>query len=135
MFSMCPPSDRLSHACFSDIPRPVISRTRQAKPGALSHVSRSGRRIQKPRRTLRNVSRAASVGIEPRPIWEDAAAPEMAIAVARSGASSFVLHFSVGKYPVAGEPHQRFENRKKSLLRSRRAACVLDGRFSVVLMR
>src|SRR6266436_3895116 len=96
MFSIWPPSERLSQARSSDIPNPVISRIRQRNPGDLNDDVRSGCKIQKPRRRLRNVNSAVSVGMEPSPIWEDAAAPEMAITVARSGGKSLVFHFAVG---------------------------------------
>src|SRR5262245_32623416 len=95
MFSRWPPSERLIHACFSDMPIPIISRIRQENPGDFSNRLRPGCSIQNPRRTLRNVSNAVSVGIEPRPIYGDAAAPEMAIAVARSGGALLVLHSPV----------------------------------------
>jgi hypothetical protein len=40
--------------------------------------------IQNPSRTFRKVSKAVRVGFEPNPMYEEAAAPETAITVARS---------------------------------------------------
>src|SRR4051794_16438110 len=117
MFSMCPPSDRFNHDLLSDMPIAVISRSRQTNPGAPIAVLR-GFAIQNPRRMLRSVSSAERVGIDPRPICGDAAAPDTAMAVARSTSAPSTFHWLVGRYPTAGAPDQHLEKRKKSPLRS-----------------
>jgi hypothetical protein len=60
---------------------PVISRRRQENPGGVIGEALRGSASQKPRRMLSSVISAESEGIEPSPIWADAAAPEIAIAV------------------------------------------------------
>src|SRR5271163_3003439 len=119
MFSMWPPSDRLSHARFSDMAIPVISRIKQVNPGTCGKRLCPGRRIQKPSRTFKKVRSAARVGMDSKPICEEAAAPDTAIAVARSGLTAFIFQVLVWAKPTTGEPHQCLENKKKSALRSR----------------
>src|SRR6516164_9355573 len=97
MFSMCPPSDRFSQGRSSAILMPVISRIRQKNPGVFSHSLRLGCRIQKPRRTLRKVNKAVRVGMDSIPMCDDAAAPEIAMIVAKSGGALLVRHPAVGK--------------------------------------
>ncbi len=74
---------------------PSISRIKHVNPGALSPPV-PGRRIQKPRRTLRKVISATREGFDSSPMCEDAAAPETAMAVARSAGAPFVFHSAVG---------------------------------------
>jgi hypothetical protein len=97
-------------SCLFDISNPIISRSRQTNPGTLNQLLLPGRAIQKPRRTFRNVSKAVSERIEPNPICEENAAPEMAIAVAAStGREPLIFHWLVGEYPVSAEPQKCFE--------------------------
>ena len=96
MFSMWPPSERCSHALSSAICAPNISRRSSRKPGFLKSDQMFGFLIQKPRRTFRKVSKAVSAGIEPSPIRGAMAAPEIAIAVARSGCARFINQDRVG---------------------------------------
>src|SRR6266567_2409854 len=103
---MCPPSETLSQVRFSDISMPVISRRMQEKLGGCLGSPRLGFAIQNPRRMLRSVIRAERVGYEPSPICGDAAAPDIAMAVARSTGRPFVLQSSVAEYPTALEPLQ-----------------------------
>src|SRR5260221_13915511 len=110
---------------------PVISRRRQENPGGVIGGALRGFASQKPRRMLRSVIRAESEGTEPSPIWGDAAAPEMAIAVARSTGLRFVFQHDAGLYSTAVDPTQFFEKRKKSPFLSRSTSLVLDDRFTV----
>jgi hypothetical protein len=84
---------------------------------------------------LSSVISAESEGIEPSPIWGDAAAPEMAMAVAISTGLRFVFQHDAVLYPTAVDPAQCFEKRKKSPFLSRSTSLVLDGRFTVALIR
>ena len=52
---------------------------------------------------------AESDGIEPRPIWGDAAAPEIAVAVAISMGLRFGFQHDAGLYPTAADLTQCFE--------------------------
>src|SRR4051812_6647564 len=94
IFSIWPPSDRFSHALLSVIPTPVISRISAENPGTPDGFF-CGFPIQKPSLMLRSVISADRVGSDPNPMCGDAAAPDIAIAVARSTGLPLVHQFFV----------------------------------------
>ncbi len=98
-------------------------------------ATKRGLRSQKPRRMLSIASVGASQRMVFDPMFEEAAAPEIATAVATSRSRTADSISFVGKYPVAALPTNCGLNRKKSASRPRLFAYREFCRLMAALMR